>query len=122
MNEKAQISLEILVSIMLLMAIFAIAVLDYVLKTNATNSIDIGLGIDNSCIKLSAVVSKIALNQGMSTSLWLGEDAMVSSSQVISVQDKNQLSICSYLGRASDANVSKGTILIKNVSGVVGFA
>lgn len=121
MNSKAQLSVEILVSMLLLFAVFSVAIFDSVLKNNLTKAIEISMGNDNTCMQLSSIVSKISLNQGMQTSIILEKNARVFSNQIISVQDQNQLNICSHSGRVNDANLSKGSVLIKNVTGVVEF-
>jgi len=121
MNSKAQLSIEILVSMLLLFAVFSVAIFDSVLKNNLTKAIEVSLGNDNACMKLSSIISKISLNQGMQTSIILEKNARVFSNQIISVQDQNQLNICSHSGRVNDANLSKGSVLIKNVTGVVEF-
>ncbi|MBI5884493.1 hypothetical protein HZB89_00160 [archaeon] len=121
MNARAQVSFEVIVSMLLLFAVFAIALADSTLKNNIAKSMQASLDNDNECLKLSGIVSKVALNQGMRAGISLDRNAAIHSGQSISLQGTGEVIICSYLGRANDANLSKGIITASNQSGVVGF-
>ncbi len=120
MGKKAQVSLEILLAIAVVLITLVLVYTTTTIRNNQTELLKQTYEYGIQCNKIALTISNVySAGRGGKILFAIDNDAFVGDNNVTITDDDDIVAYCEFPAKAEPGQLSKGTVEAKNVAGTV---